>query len=350
MKPISAGSYSIYFENKKFSALNRFLKQKKFSHYFILCDENTIQNCVPQLISAVPALAKAHLIETESGEAAKSLEIAVHIWNCLLEEQADRESVLIHVGGGVICDLGGFCASVFKRGIPFIHLPTTVLAMADASIGTKTAIDFEGIKNTIGTFAAPEAVFIAPHFLHTLPQRHLLNGLAEIYKIALVADRRFWSRLQGLQMNELIYQSVLLKTKIVKRDPLEKNLRKVLNFGHSIGHALEAFLLAEQLDILHGEAVVAGMIMETHVAWQKKLIPASLRDEIVFVLSSWFDLPAFGFDFQQLEPFLRHDKKNKNGELKLALLRGAGQGVPASTCTPTQIKKAIAFYKNCLDA
>lgn len=345
MLPIQAGSYSVFFENKKFTRLRSFLKKKKFSRYFILCDENTLQLCLPELMSAVPELSEAHIIEVESGESAKSLEIATQIWNCLLDEHADRDCLLINLGGGVVCDLGGFCASVFKRGIAFIHIPTTVLAMADASVGTKTAIDFEGVKNIIGTFTAPQGVFIATDFLSTLPHRHLLNGLAEIYKIALVSDRKFWMQIQELQMTELIYKSVQLKTKIVLRDPLEQNIRKVLNFGHSIGHALESFLLAQQQDILHGEAIVAGMIMETHVAWQKKLITADLRDEIVFVLSAWFDLPDYEFDFLSLTPFLLHDKKNKNGQLQLALVSGAGKCVPASTCTSVHIKKAIVFYQ-----
>jgi 3-dehydroquinate synthase len=149
IKTIDAGTYSICFENSRFSHLRSFLKRKKYSRYFILCDENTLQYCLPELITAVPELSDAHLIEIESGESAKSLEIATQIWNCLLDEKADRQSLLINLGGGVVTDLGGFCAAVFKRGINFIHIPTTLLAMADASVGAKTAIDFGGIKNSI---------------------------------------------------------------------------------------------------------------------------------------------------------------------------------------------------------
>lgn len=348
MKPISADTYSIYFESKKFSQLKRFLKHKKYTRFFILCDENTMQYCLPDLIAAVPELGEAHLIEVESGEQAKSLEIATQIWNCLVDEKADRQSLLINLGGGVVGDLGGFCASVFKRGIHFIHIPTTVLAMADASVGTKTAIDFAGIKNVIGSFTPPQAVFVSFQFLQSLPHRHLLNGMAEIYKIALVSDARFWSQLQTTQMQELIYKSIFLKTKIVIRDPFEKNERKILNFGHSIGHALEAFFLSREIDILHGEAVVAGMIMETHIAWQKKLISASLRDEITFVLSSWFDLPEASFKYEELEAFLMQDKKNSKGELNLALITGVGKGLPSTPCTAAQIRKAITFYQQWL--
>jgi 3-dehydroquinate synthase len=349
MTSITSKAYTIHFEGAQFKALKQFLKSKSFSSYFILCDENTLHNCLPLLITACPVLAEAEIIEIESGETNKSLDIASLIWQSLLEQGADRSCLLINLGGGVVSDLGGFCASVYKRGIPFIHIPTSSLAMADASVGGKTGIDFAGIKNSIGTFQEPEGVFIYTGFLQTLPLRHLQNGLAEIYKIALIADKKFWAQLSSLKMDALIHQSVVLKNKIVLKDPKEKNLRKVLNFGHSLGHALEAHLLALGVDILHGEAIVAGMIMETHVAWQKKLITAHQRDEICFALSAWFELPEFEFTLEELLPYLKNDKKNKKESLQFALVSGIGKCDTDVNCTLIQIKKAITFYPSYLN-
>ena len=238
MAIIRSIGYTITIGNEFSKTLLSFLKTKKYSSYIIICDENTIQYCLPTLITSCSLLKDAHIIEIESGEASKSLEFCAHIWQTLIENKADKNSLIINLGGGVVSDLGGFCASTYKRGIDFINIPTTLLSMADASVGGKTGIDFAGLKNSIGTFAQPTGVFINPHFLETLSKRHFQNGLAEVFKIALTCDKIFWNELKTLDLEEnkeqVVTKSIVLKNKIVLKDPFDKGIRKILNFGQSL--------------------------------------------------------------------------------------------------------------------
>ncbi|HOZ88147.1 MAG TPA: 3-dehydroquinate synthase family protein, partial [Bacteroidia bacterium] len=196
MTLIKSGGYQITIGKKALNGLSAFLAKNRYSSFYILCDENTLQCCLPTLVISCKALAQAQVIEIESGESSKSMEFCAQVLQTLAENGADKKALLINLGGGVVSDLGGFSASVYKRGIHFINIPTTLLAMADASVGGKTGIDFAGVKNLVGTFAQPRAVFIYPDFLKTLPQRHVVNGFAEIYKIALVSDSKFWNELK----------------------------------------------------------------------------------------------------------------------------------------------------------
>lgn len=345
MKPINSLGYQISFENSKFLALNRFFKKRQYSQYVILCDENTMQHCLPQLMVACTVLQSAEIIELEPGEHTKALDIATQIWDSLIEQKAGRDTVLINLGGGVIGDLGGFAASVYKRGIDFVNIPTTLLAMADASVGGKTGIDFSGIKNSIGSFAQPAGVFIYRPFLDTLHPRQLMNGLAEIYKIALIADAKLWNKLSEITLLEMIERSVQLKNAIVLKDPNEKGLRKVLNFGHTIGHAIEAFVLKNGGDILHGEAIVAGMIVETHLSWQKKLISTSYRNDVIITLQLIFELIEFPFTCADLLSYMQQDKKNTAAGISFSLLSGAGKCKHSQTFTASHIEKAINYYQ-----
>lgn len=345
MKPINSLGYQISFETPKFSALNRFLKKQNYANHVVLCDENTMQHCLPQLIMACPNLQAAEIIELEPGEQTKSIEIATQIWDSLMEQKASRYTLLINLGGGVIGDLGGFCASVYKRGIDFVNIPTTLLAMADASVGGKTGIDFSGIKNSIGSFAQPAGVFIHRPFLNTLPSRQLMNGLAEIYKMALIAEAKLWNSLSEITLLEMIERSVALKNAIVLKDPTEKGGRKVLNFGHTIGHAIEGFVLKNGGDILHGEAIVAGMIIETHLSWQKKLVSTNYRNDVIITLQLIFELIEFPFTSADLLPYMQQDKKNTTAGISFSLLSGPGKCKHSQTCTSTQIEKAINYYQ-----
>lgn len=350
MKVIATGTFSVYFEGKSFSALNRFIAKKKYRNYIIVCDENTLVNCLPILINACPQLTTAEIIELEPGESTKDIAVATQIWQSLLDQNTGKDSLLINLGGGVISDIGGFCASIFKRGIPFINIPTTLLSIADASIGSKTGIDFGGLKNSIGSFAHPQGVFVYRGFLQTLSSRHLMNGLAEIYKIALIADARFWNRLSEISLQEMIERSIELKQKIVEKDPFERQLRKILNFGHTLGHAIEAHALAQNEDLLHGEAIVAGMIMETHLSWQKKLISTSYRNEVIITLQLIFELPEINYTYTDLEKYMQNDKKNKNGIVSFSLLSAPGKCKPDIACSSSQISKAILYYQTVIHA
>jgi 3-dehydroquinate synthase len=348
MKVIKAPGHFITIGNESLASLCVYLAKMRHSSYYILCDENTHQHCVAELVIACPVLSQAMIIEIESGENFKSVESCMQIWQTLLENGADRKTLLINLGGGIVSDIGGFCASVFKRGIPFVNVPTSMLAMADASVGGKTGVNFHHFKNLVGTFAQPSAVFIHPQFLRTLSPRETLNGMAEIYKVALVADRDLWAHLTKAREpnpNKIIMRSVNCKNKIVKKDPHDAGLRQILNFGHTIGHAIESHALEREVTLLHGEAVVIGMIVESHLALQLTFISEKTLLEIVGVLQSKFNPEEVHVSFGALLTYMRHDKKASQGEYVFSLIDGIGSCKFNIAVSEEQIKKAFAFYK-----
>ncbi len=350
MSFIASLGYKIEIGEKALRSLNAFLKGKKYSKHFILCDENTLSNCLPTLISHNPVLKEAEIFEVESGESSKDLQVCSQLWQSLLDNNADKNSVLINLGGGVISDLGGFVASVYKRGIDFVNVPTSLLAMADASVGGKTGIDFGGEKNMVGTITQPKGVFIYPVFLNTLPKRHYKNGKAEIFKTALVSDKTLWKKLSLKKIpdiEQLIVQSVGLKNKIVKKDPHEKNIRKALNFGHTIGHAVESFALETQSGLLHGEAVVIGMIAEAHLSYLHRLVTKKQLSEICSVLQKYFEPSALlRSSFDEILKHMLHDKKNSGNQILCSLVQGIGKCRIRVAVTPLQIKQSLEFYNS----
>ena len=346
MAIIKSGKYQIYIGKDVFKAFNATLSKNSYTSYFILCDENTLQHCLPVLIASCPKLRSAEIIEIESGEASKSLEFSAYLWQTLIENNADKKSLLINLGGGVVSDLGGFTASVYKRGIDFINVPTSLLAMADASVGGKTGIDFNRLKNVIGTFAQPKAVFIYSSFVLTLPERHFQNGLAEIYKMALICDKKFWETLkEGHSPESLIHRSVSLKNRIVLKDPFDKGVRNILNFGHTLGHALEALALGTKNELLHGEAIICGMILESHISWQKKLLSKAELREILSVFQSSFSLPSLKqISFVDLMPFIKNDKKALRQKFRFSLITQIGACKFGLEVNENQIQKALDYY------
>ena len=349
MKSIKSVGYTIYIGNQIFDQLTHFISAQHYSKYIILCDENTLTHCLPLLLQHTQQFEEAEVIEIEPGEQSKSIEIATHIWQTLLDVKADKQTLLINLGGGVVSDLGGFVASTYKRGIDYINIPTSLLAMADASVGGKTGIDFGSIKNSIGTISQPKAVFIYPDFLQTLANNHLKNGLAEVYKIALTCSAPFWKTLSApkaaISLEQLITKSVSLKNSIVKKDPTEKNIRKALNFGHTAGHAIEATLLGTKSTLLHGEAIIIGIIMESWLSYQKKLMTKSELTEIVSVLIARFKPKAI--DKKHIASIIEltlQDKKNKNQQIQAALLKGIGHYQLDVAVSITHIEKAFDFY------
>lgn len=348
MTVIKSNGYSIFTGKEVFNSLNASLSKNYYSSCFILCDENTLQLCLPKLVTSCPKLASAEIIEIEAGETSKCLEFSAHIWQTLIENNADRNSLLINLGGGVVSDLGGFTASVYKRGIDFINIPTSLLAMADASVGGKNGIDFLNLKNVVGTFAQPKAVFVYPDFLTTLSERHFQNGLAEIYKIALVSDKKFWKQLMvGLDPESLATKSIALKNKIVLKDPFDKGIRNILNFGHSIGHALEALLLATKDELLHGEAVIIGMLMESHIALQKKLLSKTDFTEVVSLFQDHFQLHSIKeLSIEKIITQIKNDKKSVKNKFRFALIDKIGSCKFNVEVTETQIKKSFDYYSS----
>jgi 3-dehydroquinate synthase len=349
MLSIKSNGYTIEIGTRIFESINSFLTKKKYSQHIIICDSNTLHHCLSKLILNCKQLVDAEIIELELGEETKSIEISTHIWQTLIENKADKQSLIINLGGGVVSDIGGFCASTYKRGIDFINIPTSLLAMADASVGGKTGIDFNGLKNSIGTFAQPQAVFINPDFLKTLPKRHFKNGLAEIFKIALISDKKFWVELNTINLEKyaekLIVKSVELKNKLVTKDPFDKTVRKTLNFGHSIGHAIEALSLNATDTLLHGEAIVIGMMIESHIAFQKKLIAKKELDEVFSVLKNMFEpIHINQLNLASILELLKNDKKNSNNKFRFALINNIGSCAFDLDVTELQIKKAIEYY------
>ena len=351
MATIKANTYNIYIGDKSFDALIAFLKKHTYSYYYILCDEHTFEFCLPTLLFHAPLLNEAEIIELESGEDKKTLETCLQVWGALTDTGADKKSLIINLGGGVISDLGGFVASTFKRGIDCINIPTTLLSMVDASVGGKTGVDFEGIKNHIGTTAEPKGVFVNPVFLETLSDRQIKNGFAEIIKIALIADAAFWKVLKKLKKpaefssKKIITKAIELKNTIVKKDLHEKNLRKSLNFGHNIGHALESALIKQNKDILHGEAIAAGMIMEAEIAQFLKRISTKEQKEITNYISSIYKPIKITKETEaQLLQYILHDKKNEGNDLCFALPKGVGAYELYCGVKIDAIKKAVSNY------
>lgn len=271
------------------------------------------------------------IIEIEPGEGMKTIATCVELWTLLTEMGADRKSLLINLGGGVITDLGGFVASTFKRGIDFVHIPTTLLGMVDAAIGGKNGVDLGLLKNQVGTITNPKLLIIDSAYLATLPQREMRSGLAEMLKHGLIQDKNYWeqfldlSQLDSSQLDTLIYRSVEIKNSIVTQDPTENGIRKALNFGHTLGHAIESHFLTTEKPLLHGEAIAIGMILEAYLSYEKGLLSKEDYHQIKYVLSDLFEVVTMTQnDIDVLLEYMIHDKKNEYGKVQFALLEGIG--------------------------
>ena len=344
--------YPIIVAEDSYETLAKMLKldAESGSSFFILVDENTHYNCLPQLITNVEALISAEIIEIDSGEENKNLETCIQLWETLTELGADRHSVLINLGGGVITDMGGFVAATYKRGIRFYNIPTTLLAQVDASTGSKTGVDLGGLKNQVGVFADPQAVFINPCFLRTLPMEQIQSGFGEIIKHALIADKAYW-RLSKRKFcflvenwGKLIKPSLEIKSSIVIKDPTEKGLRKLLNFGHTIGHALETLALENKRPLLHGQAVALGMLAEAWLSTKLTGLSEDEFDEIQKVILSNFDVYQFDeTNFERILELMGHDKKNVSGQVRLTLLNQIGKGVYDISCEEKLLREALKY-------
>lgn len=310
------------------STLEPLSLRDNYSQIAVLVDENTEKYCLPLFTDI---LNNALIIEIKSGEEHKNLESCKTIWEALTQANFDRNSLMINLGGGVIGDMGGFCASTYKRGIDFINIPTTLLSQVDASIGGKLGIDFNGFKNHIGLFKNPKTVIIDSQFLKTLSKRELRSGFAEIIKHSIIADIEQWNflkvrKLEELDLGRLVTQSIEIKAKVVDEDPLEKGKRKILNYGHSIGHAVESFFLDTDNKLLHGEAIAVGMICEAFIAKKKGLISQEeLSDISGYVIGLFGKINLQKNDYIVLEERILQDKKNKAGKILMALPAGIGR-------------------------
>ena len=320
MKIICSDNYDVCIGEESLAHFNF----SDYSTLAILVDENTKEHCLPLLLAQLPSLSNSLIIEIETGEENKNISSCSLIWEELSKNSFDRNSLLINLGGGVIGDMGGFAASTYKRGIDFIQIPTTLLAMADASVGGKLGIDFSGLKNQVGLFKNPKSVLIYPEFLETLAENQLNSGFAEIVKHALIADVNLWNQLKETPFSDvdwegIVIRSIQLKNKIILEDPFEKNARKQLNFGHTFGHAIESYYLEKGTPILHGEAVFLGIILELELSNITRQEKSEIKN---FILSN-FALPHCPSK-SEIAKYLTNDKKNQNGKINFSLLSRIG--------------------------
>jgi 3-dehydroquinate synthase len=355
MTSIQANGYPIYFNENGYEALNTHITASKYSSVFVIVDSHSNEYCVPHFLPYLAVEIPIEIVEFESGETSKNIETCVQIWNVLTELAADRKSLIINLGGGVVTDLGGFVASTFKRGIDFIHIPTTLLAMVDASVGGKNGVDLGNLKNQVGVINVPVMVLIDTTYLQTLPQNEMRSGLAEMLKHGLIQDKVYWEQFLDLSsidfadFDALIYTSIEIKNTIVMQDPTENGIRKALNFGHTLGHAIESWFLENEnkTTLLHGEAIAVGMVLESYISMRKNLLSALEYEQIKKTISGIF-VPIV-FEENDLQPILElliHDKKNEYGTVQFALLDGIGNIKINQTVENKLIEEAFNDYKS----
>ena len=339
--------------DQNFSQLNNFIEALQPTQLLILVDENTHEHCLPTLLGNLETEIPFEIIEIEAGEEMKTLETAAQLWEILTEFETDRKALMINLGGGVITDMGGFIASTYKRGIPFINIPTTLLGMGDASIGGKTGIDHQFLKNIIGTFAQPKQIFVFPEFLQTLPFEELRSGFAEMLKHGLITDENHWSDLISIKeltpqnIFPFIERSMQIKQNVVEQDFTEQNVRKTLNFGHTIGHALESLFLLKGKPIMHGEAVALGMICETRISFLQDLISEETSNAIVSNIQKYYPhLDISEFSVEEIVNLMKNDKKNSAGNINFSLVTGIGTSIFNCSVSLEDIENSLLYYQN----
>ena len=334
---------------------------------FVLTDSHTTEYCLPLLAEFIGDM-PYHLLTLEAGERSKTLTSVQRVWDFLFKHRATREALLINLGGGMITDLGGFAAATYMRGIRFVNIPTTLLAMVDASSGGKTGIDYNGIKNGIGTFTQPLATLIHPNFLRTLPATELLSGFAEMLKHALIASPEEWIRLLQLAQEELpqaqfvaalserglLHNSIAIKEKVVAQDPREAGMRKILNFGHTIGHAIESAALENSIQHStfniqptpsHGYCVLWGMVAEVYLSVVHAGCPREVLQQLTQIMLQWYGRPQC--DCKQREQLIQRmyqDKKNEANSLpNFTLLRAVGEPIINQHLSDADINEALEY-------
>jgi len=338
---------NILFSTDPAKDLRAFVLAKKYSKLAVLTDENTRKHCYPKVSSLLP---DHFLIETKSGEESKNLDSCSAIWQAMTDHMLDRHACAVVLGGGVLGDMGGFCAATYKRGIDFILIPTTLLAQADASIGGKLGIDFNHFKNHIGVFQKPNLTLLYSGFLQTLPLPELRSGFAEVVKHTLIADRQMWEEVSSRSLSDepwdvLIRHSVEFKARVTTEDPTEKGLRKILNAGHTIGHALETYLLNEGRRILHGEAIAVGLIAEAYIAQTRNMISTEELHKICsFIVTVYGKVSIQNNEFDEICRLVLQDKKNKENRILCVLLNGIGDSRWDCEINVNEVKNSLSFY------
>ena len=352
---IQAQHYQVYFNDEGFDFLNRFVAEQHPSKIFLLADKHTNECCTPIVLSVLATDIPLEIIEIEAGETHKHIDTCTQVWYALSELGADRKSLLINIGGGVVTDLGGFVASTYMRGIPFINIPTSLLAMVDASVGGKTGVDLGALKNLVGVINNPKGVLIYPDFLATLPTEELRSGMAEMFKHGLISDEAYWHKMCNLSelteahLGSLIYESVVIKNEVVTQDPTEKGLRKTLNYGHTLGHAIESYCLQNpnRERLLHGEAIAIGMVLATYLSVKELGFSMEKCDQVKAVLGEYFRKKDFSYEeITDICQLMRFDKKNVGGNVHFVLLEAIGKPKIDCIVPYEEIYKAFEYYLN----
>ncbi|MDO6744958.1 3-dehydroquinate synthase [Tenacibaculum soleae] len=352
MTSIQAATYPIHFNEKAYLELANLIRHNNYSSIFILVDDNTLTHCYPRFMSLLDTDKTIEVIQIDAGEIHKNIETCVGVWNVLTELGADRKSLLITLGGGVITDLGGFVAATFKRGIDFINVPTTLLSMVDASVGGKTGIDLGVLKNQIGLFANPIMIVLDPEYLHTLSAREIRSGTAEIIKYGMTHDVKLFNEIKGnasLNIIDLIHRSIEIKNEVVLKDPKEQNIRKVLNWGHTIGHGVESYFLEnpEKENLTHGEAIAIGIVCETFLSSKILDFPSDKLQEVKkAIIAIYGKIDIKKEDFSSIIELMKHDKKNIGGEINFVLLSDYENFELNCKVSNQLIKDSLNYYKS----
>jgi len=354
MQSITTKNAVVHFNTNVYSELNTYIKQRNPSKIFILVDTNTHDLCLPQFMANLESgEISTEVMEIPEGEDHKTIDICMGVWEAMSQYNADRQSLLINLGGGVVTDLGGFVASTYMRGIDYINVPTSLLAMVDASVGGKTGVDLGVLKNQVGVISEGAMILIDISFLGTLPQNQMISGFAEMLKHGLITDKKYWTTLTNLQdldisdLDQLIYDSVIIKNNIVAEDPSEKGLRKTLNFGHTLGHAIESYFLENDAKktLLHGEAIAIGMILEAYLSTKVCGLSSDDLSEISdSILKTFSKIQFEEKDYEYILELMKHDKKNSHGVIKFVLLEAIGKSKIDKEVSNEIILEAFKYY------
>lgn len=355
MKAIASGNSIVYFNTECYTALNSHLANTNYSKIIVLCDVNTFEYCYPTFMQQLTTNTPLEILQLEAGEAFKTIETCTSVWNTLAELNIDKKALIINLGGGVVTDLGGFVASTYKRGLDYINVPTSLLAMVDASVGGKTGVDLGSLKNQIGVINTSKMVLIDVNYLSTLPQNEMRSGLAEMLKHGLIYDETYWKKLSDLtqlsitDLETLIYQSVQIKNTIVTQDPTEQGIRKTLNFGHTLGHAIESYFLENKKKntLLHGEAIAIGMVLACYISSKLTGFNKEKCDTIKKILLNMYEKVSFNQeDIDPIIELMKFDKKNSHGNINFVLLQEIGSPVIDQKVTNNLIFEAFKYYSN----
>ncbi|MBT8324295.1 MAG: 3-dehydroquinate synthase [Winogradskyella sp.] len=354
MTSIESANNKIYFNELGYKKLEDHIHSSNYSNIFVLVDENTKEHCLRYFCNSLKiSITTIKVLTIEAGEVYKTIDTCVSLWQSLTDNNADRKSLLINLGGGVITDLGGFVACTFKRGINYVNIPTSLLAMVDASVGGKTGVDLGVLKNQIGVISNAEMVLIDSAFLKTLPKEQMVSGFAEMLKHGLIYDSNYWKSLMNLTelnhqfLDSLILRSIEIKHQVVSTDPNESGLRKILNFGHTIGHAIESYFLNinNRRSLLHGEAIAIGMVVEAYMSLKLQGLQLEELHQIKATILKWFGQEHIKpIDYEPIIDLMRFDKKNSHGKIKYVLINSIGKATFDLEVDSTVVKEGLDFY------